>query len=89
MPFLGNANNFETMEECILNCSGPDGQDDDESKEDIFISPVESFSAKLQRLKSSFISRKQVGSLTESPSQGTIQFDEFSISRNFMAEKSI
>ena len=72
MPFfLGNANNFETMEECILNCSGPDGQDDDESKEDIFISPVESFSAKLQRLKSSFISRKQVGSLTESPSQGT------------------
>ena len=58
------------MEECILNCSGPDNQGEDESIEDIIVSPVESFSAKLQRFKTSFNNRNRGSLKTESPVQG-------------------
>ena len=67
---IGNANNFETMEECILNCSGPDNQGEDESKEEIFISPLDSFSSRLHRLKTSFNNRNRGSLKTESPIQG-------------------
>ena len=71
---LGNANNFETMEECILNCSGPDNQGEDESNEEIFISPLDSFSSRLHRLKTSFNNRNRGSLKTESPIQGSILF---------------
>ena len=69
---IGNANNFETMEECILNCSGPDNQGEDESKEEIFISPLDSFSSRLHRLKTSFNNRNRGSLKTESPIQGIL-----------------
>ena len=69
---IGNANNFETMEECILNCSGPDNQGEDESKEEIFISPLDSFSSRLHRLKTSFNNRNRGSLKTESPIQGML-----------------
>ena len=58
------------MEECILNCSGPDNQGEDESKEEIFISPLDSFSSRLHRLKTSFNNRNRGSLKTESPIQG-------------------
>ena len=71
---IGNANNFETMEECILNCSGPDNQGEEESNEDIFISPLDSFSSRLSRLKTKFNNRNRGSLKTESPIQGKKMF---------------
>ena len=56
------------MEECILNCSGPDlGDIDDE----VFQKPTqfESFTARLQRFKSKFNERNR-GSFSQPPFQG-------------------
>ena len=69
--FLGNANNFETMEECILNCSGPDPSVFAIAiDEGVFQKPTqfESFTARLQRFKSKFNERNKGGF---SPFQGT------------------
>ena len=69
---LGNANNFETMEECILNCSGPDEGDqreDDDHK--VELTPFESFSSRLQRFKSKFNERNR-GSFSQPSFQGTL-----------------
>ena len=67
--FSGNANNFETMEECILNCSGPDSGGIEDV--DIFQKPTqfESFTARLQRFKSKFNERNR-GSFSQKPFQG-------------------
>ena len=68
--FLGNDNNFETMEECILNCSGPDlGDRGDEILHRP--TPFESFSSRLQRFKSKFNERNR-GSFVQPNSQGMI-----------------
>ena len=68
--FSGNANNFETMEDCILNCSGPDlgtKADLSESSLSDLVTPIKSVASRLERFKSEFKERKR-GSLTPSPS---------------------
>ena len=57
------------MEECILNCSGPDSGAIDDV--DIFQKPTqfESFTARLQRFKSKFNERNR-GSFSQKPFQG-------------------
>lgn len=73
------------MEECILNCSGPDLGEKPEEAEDLHKpTPFESFSSRLQRFKSKFEERNR-GFVQQPSFQGQL----FSIEKSKSKSKNL